>query len=99
MNLTVKERLDRKAKRLAREGQVYVKTTKDIEFMNIQDLSLDVNGKIITIGELLVDLENKFQELEDQKQVYADKLAEVDKNFGEILEKGIADYIKMMLAL
>ena len=66
----------------------HFKSTKEVE----------VAGQI-TIGELLVDLENKFQELEDQKQLYADKLAEVDKNFGEILEKGIADYIKMMLAL
>lgn len=73
-------------------GKVKTLIGSDEVFMSLLDFKYQLNGKDITIGEILDDIYNHKEELDKKDKLLQDTLSEVNKNISE-LKSALRNYI------
>ena len=73
-------------------GKVKTLVGTDEVYMNLLDFKYQLNGKDITMGEILEDIYNHKEELDKKDKLLQDALSEVNKTISE-LKSALKGYI------
>ena len=81
----------------ALNGQVYIKKNGKLEFVDINDMELNVNGVTMSFDDYFRYIAEYQLAMNNNLKTVQKELDKIKKVYNDILEKGVEEYIKILL--
>lgn len=81
------------------DGQVYIKKNGKVEFIDINDMKIKVQGIDMSFDDYFKGIAEYQYAMNNQLKIVKQELDKIKKVYNDVLEKGVEEYLRVLLTM